>query len=279
MRWFRRPAEAEAAASGSGLVPEPVQVTFNKEILGMKLAGLRAAISEAGGVDDLETFIEALRSKHEVFAGIMARGADIDGTDLRTLGGLVFSVRRKLGPLLAQREGALLEGLRALVLSELSLDDRLHAFAGLAGEDRKLRRALWDFGAEVLHFSDPDGVPLASRWVWDTATTTGALREFIRGNDTLREIAIGDTVAAIEGARLWFYDALAEEGFYRDLPFVVDLVWSQAYSDYARSLSMSMGLIDAQFGAKQDPLELMVKMLGIDAPKGRLKAASDETLH
>ena len=245
----------------------------------MKLAGLRAAISEAGGVDGLETFIEALRSKHEVFAGITAKGAAIDGADLRTLGGLVFSVRRKLGPLLAQREGAVLEGVRELVLSELSVDDRLHALADLAGEDRKLRRALWDFAAEILHFRDPDVVPLATRWVWDTSTTTGALREFIRGNDTLREIPIGDTVSAIEGARLWFYDALAEEGFYRDLPFVTDLVWSQAYSDYARSLSMSMGLIDAQFGAKQDPLELMVKMLGIDAPKGRLKAASDETLH
>jgi hypothetical protein len=279
MRWFRKPAEAEAAASGSGLVPEPLQVTFNKELLGMKLAGLRAAISEAGGVDGLETFIEALRSKHEVFAGITAKGVDIDGTDLRTLGGLVFSVRRKLGPLLAEREGVMLEGVRELVLSELSMDDRLHAFAELAGEDRKLRRGLWDFAAEILHFRDPGAVPLASRWVWDTSTTTGALREFIRGNDTLRQIPIGDTVAAIEGARLWFYDALAEEGFYRDLPFVTDLIWSQAYSDYARSLSMSMGLIDAQFGARQDPLELMVKMLGIDAPKGRLKAASDETLH
>jgi hypothetical protein len=86
-------------------------------------------------------------------------------------------------------------------------------------------------------------------------------------------------VSAVEGARLWFYDALGDEGFYRDLPLVTDLVWAQAYSDYARSLSMNMGLIDAQFGAKQDPLELVVKMLGIDAPGGRLKAVQDETLH
>jgi len=279
MRWFKRPAEAGGGASGSGLVPEPLQVTFNKEILGTKLSSLRAAISEAGGVEGLEPFIEALRNKHEVFAGITGKGADIDGADLRTLGGLVFPVRRKLGSLLAQREGALVQGIRDLLVPGLSVDDRLHAFAALAGEDRKLRRALWDFAAEILHFQEPEPVPLASRWVWDAGTMTGALREFIQGNDTMRQIPIGDNVAAIEGARLWFYDALGDEGFYRDLPFVTDLVWAQAYSDYARSLSMGMGLIDAQFGAKQDPLELVVKILGIDAPKGRLKAVPDETLH
>jgi hypothetical protein len=57
---------------------------------------------------------------------------------------------------------------------------------------------------------------------------------------------------------------------------------------------MNLGLIDAQFGARQDPLELVVKMLGIDAPRGRLregrlsgdplrdgplKDARDDTLH
>lgn len=279
MRWFKKPAEAGAEASGSGLVPEPLQVTFNKEILETKLGSLRAAIAEAGGVDGLETFIEALRNKQEVFTGVLARGPDIDGADLRTLGGLVFTVRRKLGAALAEREGALLQGMRELAVSELAIDDRLHAFAGIAGDDKKLRRALWDFSAEMLHFRDPDAVPLATRWVWDAGTTTGALREFIQGNDTLRQIPIGETVASIEGARRWFYDALGEEGFYRDMPFVVDLVWAQAYSDYARSLSMGMGMIDAQFGAQQDPLELVVKILGIDAPRGRLKAATEETLH
>lgn len=279
MRWLRRPAEAGSGASGPGLVPEPLRVTFNKEILGTKLGSLRAAISEAGGVDGLDSFIEALRSKHEVFAGIAGKGAGIDRTDLRMLGGLVFPVRRKLGAVLAAREGALLDGLRELVTSALSLDDRLHAFAALAGDDRKLRRALWDFGAEILHFLDPEAVPLAARWVWDAGTATGALREFIRGNDTMRQVPIGDSLAAFQGARLWFYDGLADEGFYRDLPYVTDLVWAQAYSDYARSLSVGMGMIDAQFGARQDPLELVVKMLGIDAPEGRLKAVPDETLH
>lgn len=280
MRWFRKPAESKDTPVAAGVIPEPLAVTFDAEILETKLGSLRAAIDEAGGVEGLEPFIEALRSKHEVFAAVAAKGADVTSADLRALAGLVFSIRRKLGPLLAQREGALLRGLREVLAPDgLSLDDRLQGFADIAGEDKKLRRGLWDFAAELLHFSDPEHLPLANRWVWDTATTTGALREFIRGNDTLRQIPIGGSLGAIAGARQWFYEALASQGFYRDLPFVTDLVWAQAYSDYARSLSMGMGMIDAQFGAKQDPLELVIKILGIDAPAGRLKAVRDETLH
>lgn len=278
MRWFRKPAEVVSDDAASGLVPEPLEVTFDKDILASKLSALRGAIAEAGGVEGLETFIEALRSKHEVFAAIVAKGDEIDAEDVRALGGLVFSVRRKLVTLMAERQGALVDGVRALVRPEVDVDSRLAAFADLAADDKKLRRAIWDFGAEILHFADPDAMPLTCRWVWDTSTTTGALREFIHANDTLRSIPIGDSVGAIEGARRWFNEALAEEGFYRDLPFVTDLVWVQAYSDYARALSMSFGMIDNQFGGKQDPLELAVKLLGIDSPEGRLKG-TDASLH
>ncbi|WP_019625587.1 hypothetical protein [Thioalkalivibrio sp. ALJT] len=278
MRWFRKPAEVVSDEAASGLAPEPLQVTFDKEILATKLNSLNEAIAEAGGVDGLETFIEALRSKHEVFAAIVAKGDEMDAQDLRTLAGLVFAVRRKLGTVMGEHQGALVEGLRALVRADSDPDSRLVVFADLGGEDKKLRRGFWDFGAEILHFADPEAVPLATRWVWDTGTTTGALREFIRGNDTLRSIPIGESLGAVEGARRWFFEALAEEGFYRDLPFVTDLVWVQAYSDYARSLSMSLGMIDNQFGGKQDPLELGVKLLGIDSSEGRLKG-HDASLH
>ncbi|WP_018873425.1 hypothetical protein [Thioalkalivibrio sp. ALJ16] len=278
MRWFRKPAEVVSDEAASGLAPEPLQVSFEKEIVGIKLNSLNEAIADAGGVDGLETFIEALRSKHEVFAAIVAKGDAMDAQDLRTLAGLVFAVRRKLGSVMGEHQGALVDGLRDLVRADSGPDSRLERFADLAGEDKKLRRGFWDFGAEILHFADPEAVPLATRWVWDTGTTTGALREFIRGNDTLRSIPIGESLGAIEGARRWFFEALAEQGFYRDLPFVTDLVWVQAYSDYARSLSMSLGMIDNQFGAKQDPLELGVKLLGIDSSEGRLKG-HDASLH
>jgi hypothetical protein len=276
MRWFKKPAESERAVEVSGLVPEPLLVTFNKEIVSIKLTQLRESARESRGLTTgLQTFVEALQSKHEVFAAICKKGAAIDAADVRTLGGLVFTIRRKLGSMLQDSESVIVDGVRELVTSQVSIDQRLEGFADLASGDRKRRRGLWDLGAEILHFQDPVSVPLVTRWVWDVSTTTGALREFIRGNDTMRQIPIGEKVGAIEGARVWFHDALAEEGFYRDLPFVTDLVWAQAYSDYARSLSMSMGLVDAQFGARQDPLEMVVKILGIDSPEGRLKQPAD----
>ncbi|WP_019589756.1 MULTISPECIES: hypothetical protein [unclassified Thioalkalivibrio] len=271
MRWFRKPAEVVKDEAVPDLTPVPPRVTFDRDILATKLNTLQENIADAGGVQGLQTFIEALQSKHEVFAEVVAKGDEIDDADVRTLGGLVFSVRRKLGPLLAERQGAVVEGVRSLVRPDLHPDERVQAFADLAGDDRKLRRGLWDFGSEILHFADPEALPLANRWVWDSGTTAGAMREFIRGNDTLREIPIDDGYAALLGMRQWFYEALHDMGFYRDLHFVTDLLWVQAYSDYARSLSMSLGLIDAQFGAREDPLELVVKLLGIDSPEGRLK--------
>jgi len=280
MRWFRKQVESEVTGAGSGLILEPPAVTFDREILGSKLQSLRNAITEAGGVSGLEPFIDALRNKQDIFTAVVAKGEAISGADLRHLAGFVFSIRRKLGTQLAEREGMLVRGLRELVTGPgVSIDDRLQQFAAIAGEDKKLRRGLWDLAAEVLHFSDPERIPLGNRWVWDNSTMTGALREFIRANDTMRQIPMGAGLGAVAGARLWFFEALAAEGFYRDLHFVTDLLWAQAYSDYARSLSMGMGMVDAQFGARQDPIELVVKLLGIDAPAGRLKAVRDETLH
>lgn len=273
MRWFKKQADKGSTGGGLVVVPEPLQVTFNKEIVGIKLASLNESLAETRGTNGIESFVEALQSKHEVFAGICSKGDGVDITDLQTLGGLSFTIRRKLGGILADSGSLVLEGFHALISSnEMPVENRIRQFADLAMTDKKRRRALWDFASEVMHFREPERIPLVNRWVWDASTMSGALREFIKANDTMRHIPIGDSVAAIEGARSWFYDALTEEGFYRDLHWMVNLVWAQAYSDYARSLSMSMGMVDAQFGARQDPLELLVKLLGIDSPEGRLKS-------
>lgn len=74
MRWFRKPAEPEREGAGSGLVPEPLRVTFNKEIVGIKLNQLRDALQETQGLTGLQGFVDALQSKHEVFAGICQKG-------------------------------------------------------------------------------------------------------------------------------------------------------------------------------------------------------------
>lgn len=267
MRWFKKPAKADDIESASvELPPAP----FSMEIVESKLNSLLSAISEAGGLDGVETLVRAIAAKSEAFQQRLS-GSALESEDVRVLSAIVFSVRRKIGAHLPGQGSRLADAIEKLRQGHDAVENRLEEFSSTLGDDKKLRRGLWDFGAEILHFSEPDRFPLLTRWVWDTNTTAGALREFLKGNDTLRTVPIEAGLAAAVHYRQWFYEALAELGFYRDLPFLVDLLWAQAYADYAKSLSMQFGLIDAQFGAKQDPLELVVKLLGIDAAEGRLK--------
>jgi hypothetical protein len=172
--------------------------------------------------------------------------------------------------------GAVLE----LVYGEGKLDERMNAFCELIpATDKKAHRAIWDLAAEMLHFRDPERVPLMTRWVWDTRTMTGAVREFIRANDTLREIPVGNRPEDFQGVRAWFAERLSEDGLYRDLPYLVDLLQGQAYADYVKAVSMGVGMVHAEMGTKQDPLEFLVKLLGIDERPASKAGADEKTLH
>ena len=142
-----------------------------------------------------------------------------------------------------------------------------------AGMDResvraaaKVRRAAWDFAAEALHFGDPVRYPLMTRWVWDEATQSGALREFIRGNDAMREIPFSNSPALFEGARVWLAARIAERGVYRDVPLWIDLVQAQAYAAYFRAFTE--GSLGADFARGVPAYEQLQKLLGIDAAPG-----------
>ncbi len=71
--------------------------------------------------------------------------------------------------------------------------------------------------------------------------------------------------APFEGARAWLAEQIAEQGLYKDVPFWIDLVQAQAYSEYFRS--MAEGMLSADFGRGITPQEQLKKFLGIDAER------------
>jgi hypothetical protein len=104
--------------------------------------------------------------------------------------------------------------------------------------------------------------------VWDAGTQSGALREFIRGGDQLREVPFDNSPELFEAARRWLAERIAEKGIYRDEPLWIDLVLAQAYTTYFRS--MAEGGLGNDFGRGVTPQEQLKKLLGIDvAPEGR----------
>jgi hypothetical protein len=186
----------------------------------------------------------------------------------------VFTARRRLYPVLESLgEARVREATSGLFTGALPVAQRLQDFVdampGAAAMDResvraaaKVRRAAWDFAAEMLHFADPERYPLMTRWVWDRSTQSGALREFIRANDAMPEIPLTNAPETFESVRAWVAEQLRGEGVYRDLPLWIDLVQAQAYVTYLRSVAE--GSLGGDFGRGTQPHEQLRKLLGIE---------------
>jgi len=265
MRWFKKPVRA-AIAPRDAIEAVTPSVSFNGGILDGKIATMHDSLAVFGGTSAL---LSALQTKQVFFERALSREA-LASLDAETLAGLmdcVFSARRRSTVVFARVPFPVLrDALERLIYGDGTLDDRVQAFAALVeGEERKVRRSLWDFAAEVLHFRAPEQYPLMARWVWDAHAQSGALRELIRGNDTMPNIAIGNTAADFEGVRLWLVSELGARGYYRDLHFLVDLVLAQSYADYVLAMSSGMGMLGSAFGGQIESGELVAKILGVDA--------------
>lgn len=286
MLWYGKQAEAAQRADDPTVIrPAALEVKFDSDIVGSKLRVLLNEVDEFEG--GLNAVLEALHTKQELMQRAFpttpgpewAMGAEA----MQIVLSAVFPARRKLAAFFSELGPERTEQLvQRLVYGKAAVEQRMHEFCDVVpAERKKQRRAIRDLAAEILHFRDPEAIPLMTRWVWDQSTASGALREFIRGNDGMTQIPLDNRPETYEGARSWFAEAVTEAGFYRDLPYLIDLLQAQAYADYVKAMSNGLGMVQAEFGGNQHPLEFVLKLLGVDAG-GRGTAAGDDadrTLH
>ena len=283
MLWYKRRAEDGAESDGIEVIrPATLAIDFDRQITQAKLDAFLASVDESTITIDM--ILASLLAKQELMRNVFPRRQpdkwQIDVDQIQIVLSTVFTARRKLSRLVSEiSPQTLIDQLTALVYGRNPLTERLHAFTDLASDDaKKEKRALWDLGAEILHFRDPDNVPLMTRWVWDDATMSGALREFIRGNDHMQRIPLDKRPETFEGARLWFAEFLQEAGFYREIPMIIDLLHAQAYADYVKAMATGMGMVQAEFGGTQDPLEFILKLLGVgDTQSGHVDAGHQKS--
>ncbi|MFA5171488.1 MAG: hypothetical protein WC426_07965 [Sulfuriferula sp.] len=289
MLWFKKQPNQVAAESEPDLIiPAELSVPLDARQFQQKFSALQKNAEDDAGVD---AFLASLQAKHELFSNLLAEEklAELSMESVEALLETVFSARRRVYPsieILGIDDTR--ERVRNLLYGKANLLDRLDLFSDVVVSDesadketRKLaaknKRAAFDFGAELLHFNNPIKYPLMTRWVWDQNTVSGALREFIRGNDTMPDVPLGNSPEMYEGARTWLATQLAEQGLYKDVHFWVDLVQAQAYAEYFRS--MAEGMLSADFGRASGPSDHIKKFLGIDAPaKVGLSRVRRETL-
>ena len=280
MLWRKKRAD-EKGGQGDVIQPAELSVDLDPKVFDSKLQTFLEEIEEQGG---LEAFITSLNAKQELFAKLLDKDS-IDALDRESLTLLlehIFTVRKRLpAVLLGMDIAAVRDAIKELLYGAGELPQRMAAFVdSVPTEDKKVQRAAWDFAAELLHFRDPDKYPLMGRWVWDLSTESGAMREYCKHSDSLREAPYDDSPGCFEAVRRWMSEQLAERGFYRDVPFLVDLLLAWAYSDYMRAMSSRMGMIQAEFGAKADQTEPVRKLLGIDeGRRGDKPRIKTETVH
>ena len=278
MLWARkRPVEA-TPLSAAAIVAAELPLALDAELFDRHFAALVDALASCGGV---EPCLERLAAKQQLFAATLAdaRERDIDSREVGRVLGFVFTARRHLLPALeelgAERSAHLVRDLADVAVPlGRRVQNFVDAMPGARTMDRpdvraaaRLRRAAWNFAAELAHFGDPVRFPLVARWVWDSASQSGALREFIRGNDAMREIPFDNSAELHEGARTWLSGRIAGRGIYRDVALWIDLVLGQAYVSYLRS--MANGSLGGEFARGAAPHEQLTKLLGIDTGGGR----------
>lgn len=225
-------------------------------------ADLVVSARPTGGI---ERYATALQLKSSLFVEVLGQGAGgLTETEFLDLAAFMAPVRRRIGPTLAERG---VESLRAaiapLVSGQGTVDSRLAALTGAFPHD-KAHRWVRDLGAEILHFTAPDTVPLMTRWIWDAGVGTGALREIWHADDVdAAEINVADDHAAFATLRTEIEGFLASEGVFRDRVWYADLLLGHVYAGYINDRGGQY--LRNDFTIEGDPMQHTRRMLGLDA--------------
>ncbi len=245
--------------------PDPTLLS-TLDLSGPAIRGGFAALIEAAGTGaGMESCLTALQLKVRIFRELLADGRVAGLDELQFLGLCTFmsTVRRRAGPWLAEHPyAALRERMIALLGDAGDVQSRFDAFLAGVPRDRH-HRWLRDLAAEMLHFTAPDSIPLMTRWIWDADTRSGVLREIWfdvePGRDTL---TLSDRVEIFLALRGELEPFLRENGIYRDLALMQDLLCAHLYARYINDRGSTY--LKGDFAGGEDPMAHTRRLLGLD---------------
>jgi len=249
----------------SALSPRKVErpvLDLSGEALRRSLQAMIAGSEEHGGI---ERYVDAVKLKSAMFQQARAE-VEAGELDVETFKGLctfMATVRRRIGPWLSEQAFTeLREGLTGLFASSDDVDARIKRFCTRFPDD-KGHRWTRDLATEMLHYSDPERIPLMNRWVWDANANTGVLREIWHADDIDHmTIPVADGYATFLMLREELSQFLSDNGFFRDMLFYVDVLCAQIYANYICEQGGSYLRVD--FSAPEDPMQHTRRLLGLD---------------
>lgn len=243
------------------------------------LERLVKACEDQGGV---ESYAAALKMKAGAFQDLLGEGraARLGQSEFQALCALMATVRRRIG---RQLGAGAWPGMRTAIAALLEAadnargaDERVQLFLRSFPDSRE-HRFVRDLAAELLHNCYPEHYPLMQRWVWDSRTNTGLLREIWHGeNVDHMVIDVPDGYETFLVLREELSHFLSENGVFRDVLWYVDLLAAQVYADY---IAEQGGVyLRTDFGTEGDPLEHTRRILGLDGVLRRSNRARARTV-
>ncbi len=242
-------------------IERPV-LDLSGDALRHSLQAMIAGSEEHGGI---ERYVDAVKLKSVMFQQARAEveAGDLDIETFKGLCTFMATVRRRIGPWLGEEAFTeLSEGLTELLISSDEIDARIIRFCTRFPDEKRYR---WtrDLATEMLHYSDPERIPLMNRWVWDAKANTGVLREIWHADDVDHVvIPVADRYATFLMLREELSQFLSENGFFRDMLFYVDVLCAQVYANYICEQGGSYLRVD--FSAPEDPMQHTRRLLGLD---------------
>jgi len=232
------------------------------EILRAALQMMVNGSEDQGGI---ERYIDAVKLKSTMFRQALVEN-DISELDLETFKGLCMfmsTVRRRIGKWL--NEDSFVEmrvGIVELFDDSAHVEDRIGTFCDRFPNDKK-HRWVKDLAVELLHNADPERVPLMNRWVWDSKSNTGVIREIWHGDDVDHiTIPVADGYGTFIALREELSQFLSDNGIFRDVLFYIDILCAQVYAQYICEQGGSY--LRADFQAPEDPMQHTRRLLGLD---------------
>lgn len=247
-------------------VPESrPQLELSGPVLTDSFEGMLHACEEAGGV---ERYVDALKLKSTIFKKTFSKEnfPSLTPDTFARLASLMPTVRRRIGPYLEDEKYPALHKALACLFTDDTPDVRLAGLMAAFPID-KHHRWVRDMGAEVLHHTYPETIPLMCRWVWDRKANAGVIREIWYGDADHITIQIDDDYETFLMLREELSQFLTTNGVFQDVIAYVDLLCAQIYGEYVAAQGGSY--LKADFSAAEDPAKHMKRLLGLDGVRAK----------
>lgn len=253
-------------AMAAGAAQSPPVLDLSGPVLRRTLDSLVTAAESSGGV---EAYVRGIGFKVAVFGTLLNEGRvrTLSEADFLGLCSFMPTVRRRVAPWLAAHgHAAMRDLLIRLIEAPGETEARFGDFIACFPNDRH-HRWVRDLAAEVLHFTAPDQVPLMTRWMWDSHTTTGVLREiWYEEGAPIDALGIPDRLPTFLALRDELEGFLRGHGFFRDLPLFQDLLCAHIYAGYINDRGSTY--LKGDFAGGEDPMNHTRRLLGLDALDG-----------